>query len=35
VLFRAAAAYQSATDWHLRRPDPAAWQTRVAAASDA
>ena len=26
LLLRAAAAYQSATDWHLRRPDSAGWQ---------
>ena len=25
LLLRAAAAYQSATDWHLRRPDSAGW----------
>jgi aspartyl-tRNA(Asn)/glutamyl-tRNA(Gln) amidotransferase subunit A len=25
VLLRTAAAYQSATDWHLRRPDSARW----------
>ena len=24
-LLRAAHGYQQATDWHLRRPDPAAW----------
>jgi aspartyl-tRNA(Asn)/glutamyl-tRNA(Gln) amidotransferase subunit A len=31
TLFRAAAAYQSATDWHLRRPDPAAWRVGAGA----
>jgi aspartyl-tRNA(Asn)/glutamyl-tRNA(Gln) amidotransferase subunit A len=25
LLLRAAAAYQSATDWHLRRPVGASW----------
>jgi aspartyl-tRNA(Asn)/glutamyl-tRNA(Gln) amidotransferase subunit A len=32
TLFRVAAAYQSVTDWHLRRPDPAAWRGRAAVA---
>jgi aspartyl-tRNA(Asn)/glutamyl-tRNA(Gln) amidotransferase subunit A len=32
TLLRAAAAYQSATDWHLRRPDPAAWRARAVTA---
>jgi aspartyl-tRNA(Asn)/glutamyl-tRNA(Gln) amidotransferase subunit A len=32
TVLRAAAAYQSATDWHERKPDPARWKTGAAAA---
>lgn len=30
TLLRAAHGYQQATDWHLRRPDPAAWTAPAA-----
>jgi aspartyl-tRNA(Asn)/glutamyl-tRNA(Gln) amidotransferase subunit A len=29
TLLRAADAYQRATDWHARTPDPAAWEGRA------
>jgi aspartyl-tRNA(Asn)/glutamyl-tRNA(Gln) amidotransferase subunit A len=32
TVLRAAAAYQSASDWHERKPDPARWKTGAAAA---